>query len=269
VNLDTSMHKKLATILLLVLTSASDAAVTIVGGVPQTASDSATTGHTTFAAVSVEAGDYVVVSTASNKSFTTNQLSYSWTGTEGVAGVSSTVSVEQTYAAYLSYTSVMVGGTYDFSVLASNSTLTANSALYVLRPGTGEMILVADTATQAELTGSASALTYLFGNSLTSGLAIEAATTQSGGAFTLDSDYVTPNSSAALNGRLLSYSTLVTGSSWDSSHGYAVTPDDVASVGAVFTTVAVPEPSRLLFLGAGVVACVTRRRRQGYRPVSQ
>ena len=192
------------------------AAVTLVGA-PQTASDNATTGHTTFASVTVQAGDYVVLSTASNKSFASNLLTYSWSGTEGVSGISSSLSAEQTYAAYLSYTSVVVGGTYDFSMLAANNSLTANSALYILRPGSGEMIVVADTDSQSAAAGSASALAYLFGSSLTSGIAIEAATTQSGGAFTLDSNYLTPNASAAANGRLISHSTIVSGSSWNSS----------------------------------------------------
>lgn len=236
------------------------AAVTLVSA-PQTASDNATTGDTTFTGITVQAGDYVVISTSSNKSFAQNQLTYSWSGAEGVSGVSTSLSAQQNFATYLSYTSVVVGGTYDFSVLATNSNLTANSALYVLRPGAGEMILVAGTASQASASGSASDIAYLFGSSLTSGIAIEAATTQNGGAFTLDSDYLTTNATAAANGRLISYSTGVTGSSWVSNHDFASASADIASIGAVFSTMAVPEPSRAMLLVVGIAFAINRRHR--------
>jgi|GEM_PF-6302687 hypothetical protein len=246
--------------LILAAAPAAQSAIMLVSA-PSIASDDSITGHTTFANVTVQAGDYVVVSTASNKSFAQNQLTFSWTGTEGVSGASTSLSSQETYASYLSYTSVIAGGSYDFSILAANSNLTANSALYVLRPGSGEMITVAGTASQAQAAGAASALSYLFGSSLTSGIAIEAATTQSGGAFTLDADYLTPNATAAGNGRLISYSTLVSGGSWGSSHAFTNTPDDIASIGAVFTTSSVPEPSRALLLACGMWASLMRRRR--------
>lgn len=257
-----SFRRLLPLLTFLSLAATTHAAVTLVGS-PQIASDNATTGHTTFANVSVQAGDYVVLSTASNKNFTQNQLTYSWSGAEGVAGTSTSLSSQQSFAAYLSYTAITTTGTYDFSVLAANSTLTANSALYILRPDTGEMILVADTDSQAvaAASGTSSSLAYLFSSALTSGFAIEAATTQSGGAFTLDSDYLTPNTTAASNGRLLGYSSLVSGSSWSSTHPFATTPGDIASVGAVFTTTAVPEPSRCLLFLAGLLPVALRRRR--------
>jgi len=249
--------------LVLSASSLAHAAITLVGGSPTIASDDAMTGHTTFSNVSVQAGDYVVVSTASNKSFSLNQLTYSWSGTEGVNGVSTSLSSQQTYAAYLSYTSIQTGGTYNFQVLASDSSLTANSALYVLRPGTGEMIVLAGNASQAEAAGTASTLSYLFGGSLAAGsaVAIEAATTQSGGAFTVDSNYLTPNSVAASNGRLISYSTAVNGGTWGSFHDFVAATDDIASVGAVFTTVSVPEPTRALSLAVGLGTLLFRRRK--------
>ncbi|MCB1208914.1 MAG: PEP-CTERM sorting domain-containing protein [Verrucomicrobiales bacterium] len=237
------------------------AAVTLVGGAPQVASDDSVTGHTTFSGITVQAGDYVVVATASNKSTTANELTYHWTGTEGTSGNSTSLTSEQTFAAYLSYTAITVGGTYDFQVLATVSNLTANSALYVLRPGSGEMIVVADTDATANATGSASQLSYVFGTSLPSGIAIEAATTQSGGAFTLDSNYTTPNASAAGSGRLISYSTSVSGGTWSSNSPFTNTPDDIASVGAVFGVASVPEPSRGVLLVGALGFLVWRRRR--------
>lgn len=238
------------------------ASITLVGS-PQIASDNATTGNTTFSGVTVMAGDYVVIATASNKSFAQNQLTYSWSGTEGSSGFSISLSAEQSFASYLSYTSVITGGTYDFNVLAANSTLTASSALYILRPGAGETITVANTASQTSASASAASLSYLFGSNLTTAIAIEAATTRFGGAFTLDSNYLTPNSSAAASGRLLSYSTAVTGSGWSSSAPVTTPPSDIASIGAIFstTTSPSPEPSRTLLLAAGLVTMILRRRR--------
>lgn len=246
----------------LFLSAPLHASISLVG-TPQIASDSATTGNTTFSGVTVLAGDYVVVATSSNKNFAQNQLTFSWSGTEGSSGVSTSLSTEQNFASYLSYTSVIVGGTYDFNMLAANSTLTANSALYVLRPGAGETITVANTASQAGASASAASLSYLFASSLSSAIAIEAATTRFGGAFTLDSNYLTPNSTAAASGRLLSYSTAVTGSSWSSSDAFTTTPSDIASIGGVFTTTAspAPEPARTLLIAAGVAAMFYHRRR--------
>lgn len=246
----------------LLLSAPLHASITLVGS-PQIASDNATTGNTTFSGVTVMAGDYVVVATASNKSFAQNQLTYSWSGTEGSSGVSTSLSAEQSFASYLSYTSVITGGTYDFNVLAAISTLTASSALYILRPGAGETITVANTASQASASASAASLFYLLGGNLTSAMAIEAATTRFGGAFTLDSNYLTPNSTAASSGRLLSYSTGVTGSTWSSSDPLTTTPSDIAAIGAVFstTTSPSPEPSRTLLLAAGLVVMILHRRR--------
>lgn len=255
-----SFHRFILLIALLFTAPVTRAAITLVGS-PSVASDDSVTGHTTFSNVTVQAGDYVVLSTASNKSFANNLLTYSWTGTEGISGMSSTFSAEVTYGAYVSYTSVLVGGTYDFSMLANNASLTANSALYVLRPDSGEMIFVADTAMQADAAGTGSALSYSFASILASAFAIEAATTQSGGAFTLDANYLTANSSAAGNGRLVSYSSAVTGGSWSSLHDFVAATDDIASVGAVFSTSSVPEPSRALLLAIGFFGWMARRRR--------
>lgn len=255
-----SLHRILLLSTLVATSTWTQAAITLVGS-PSTASDDSVTGHTTFSSVTVQAGDFVVLSTAPNKSFANNLLTYSWTGTEGVSGVSSTLSAAETYGAYVSYTSVLVGGTYDFSMLANNSSLTANSALYVLRPDTGEVIFVADTATQTDAAGTGSALSYSFASNLASAFAIEAATTQSGGAFTLDSNYLTPNAGAAGNGRLVSYSSAVTGSTWSSLHDFVAATDDIASVGVVFSTSSVPEPSRAMLVLIGMMSLSSRRRR--------
>lgn len=229
------------------------AAVIITSG--PSASNAVSASSFSITGVAAQAGDYIVVSAASNKNTTNAPLSATWTGSGSVSSLSEV----QTAAAYLFYVAVTADGTYDLTVTSSNQTFTANYASYVLRAGVGEKLSLLDTATFSSASAASADLTYTYGDSLLAGSAV-AIESFSGAAFTRDSDY-----SQAYNGgtgaRVGTYSTSVSGLNWTSTNALSTPPGAIAAVGGLFVASSVPEPARATLVLIGMMSILSRRRR--------
>ncbi|MBI9021006.1 MAG: hypothetical protein JEZ10_07115 [Verrucomicrobia bacterium] len=131
-----------------------------------------------YSSVSVNAGDVVVMSVADNKKNSIALVAGGWSG--GTNGVLTDLETSgDTYpASYISYIEVAQAGTYDFWMQCGDPALTAISALYVLRPDSGETAFLADSAEWIDPdnanNGTSYALDYTFAESLTDGVLIEA-----------------------------------------------------------------------------------------------
>jgi arylsulfatase A-like enzyme len=213
-----------------VLTMATaQAGISIVTG-PTIQSDDAS-GNTVFSGVTVLAGDVVAISTAPNKNAVQNLLSLQWGGAEGVDGNSTTVQSADlnARACYVFYVQILNGGTYDFTVAAANSTLTAQSSLFVLRADSG-LIEVASSRTLAQNTAMPG-LAYTFSGPVSGGVAIESFASKVGKNLTVDAAYTLLQNG---NGRFMMHSQTVAGTDWSKTHSCAEGAQDFVGAGAVF-----------------------------------
>ncbi|MFC1467955.1 sulfatase-like hydrolase/transferase [Verrucomicrobiota bacterium] len=225
------MLKKLNILIALLLGgTCSFAGVSVVSG-PQMVSDDATTGHMTFASVSVQAGDVVAIASAPDKDAAFNPLSLQWSGNEGGDGTSFVVRSANLSgrASYVFYVQIASSGTYTFDVVPANSSLTAQSTLFVLRSDSGA-IEVANTQTLAQNTG-APGLGYTFSGSVSGAVAIEAFASKDGKDLTVDAAYTAAQNAG---GRFTLYSTSVSGTSWSKTHTCVQGAQDFTGAGAVF-----------------------------------
>lgn len=205
--------------------------------------------------VSALAGDYIVISTATNKNTTNAPLSGTWTGSGSITALSQT----QTAAAYLFFVPVTTDGIYDLTVTSSNQTFTANYASFILRPGAGETLSMVDTAVFSSASTSSADLGYSYTGSLTPGSAV-AIESFSGGTFTRDSDYLQAFTGGS-GARVGTYSTSVSGENWTSTNALTPSPGAMAAVGGIFAVSSVPEPSRALLMLIGLLSFTSSRRR--------
>jgi arylsulfatase A-like enzyme len=233
--------KTLAVFLMgLFLCAGLQAGISIVEG-PTTVSDDAATGYMVFAGISVQAGDVVAISTSPNKDASSNLLAFQWSGTEGVDGISTTIQSANlnARACYVFHVQVLNTGTYDFTITAASSSLTAQSTLFVLRADSSS-IDVADSQTLATST-STPGLAYDFSPATVfGGIAIESFVSKSGRNIAADAAYTSIQNG---NGRFMLYSQTVAGGVWSKTHTCAEGAQDFVGAGAVFVeSDASPQP---------------------------
>jgi iduronate 2-sulfatase len=196
--------------------------------------DAAGTDDTTFADISVEAGDVVAVSVAPNKSYAVNPLALVWSGTEGADGNTTMVkpaSDLDSRTSYVFYTRIINSGTYTFIVDGNGTGLTSRSKLFVLRANS-DIIGVGDEATLSSNT-STPGISYDFSPATlpVSAIAIESFASKTGGTLTPDAAYTEDFDTAT---RHLMHSTNVTGATWSKTHSNSSGPAKFSGAGVVF-----------------------------------
>jgi hypothetical protein len=210
--------------------------ITIVAG-PTLMGDDSVTGDTTFSSITVQAGDMVVIATAPNKSADSNLLTLQWDGVEGVDGTTKTVQPADLdgRTSYLFYTQIANSGTYIFTVDATVSGLTANSALYVLRAGSGVIAVAAEKMLSGNVADPG--LFYNFSpDYVARGIAIESIATKNTVVLAPDENYTEVKN---VNGRFIAHSEFVMGSSWNKTHTGSGSALDYVGAGAVFIEISV------------------------------
>ena len=227
-------------------------------------------GSTFFSGIDLQVGDYLVVGHANNKrnggGSGGNTISLSLSGTANTfSSVASGDGGVGSGTAWLFYSQVTEAGSGLSLVLnTSNASTTTTHATWfaVLRPGAGESILIADTASIFASTNpgvSSLSLDYDFGaTTFSGGLGIVVASTQSGTGGNLADPSGWSLEQAGNNKREIYSLAGYTESTLDPSIGNAITTD-MAAAGAVFYVV--PEPSMMALVATGLGLMAWRRRR--------
>jgi arylsulfatase A-like enzyme len=169
-----------------------------------------------YLAVSVQAGDVVVMTAVGNK---TPSTPVEFSSTAGAFTLYNTVAANVNPTVYSGYLTIATTGSYDFHARAANA-IWGYSGLYILRADLGAIRFLA-SANYAEAASSAAdqTLSYDWGGAgITNGLAIEAVAGSV-------KDVITPNDVSRdggnTNQRILC-SGFFTGSSFSSSYSFAV-----------------------------------------------
>ena len=226
------------------------------------------TNFTSKASLTVQAGDVVILESASNKktgqSLATMSSTYagSMVNLSPIALLGSPAATNQ-YSSYLAYWTVATGGTYDFQISYS-ANATANNGIYVLRAGSGviqflgakDYVTNAATATSYSTTiNFADAANYgayaFFSAAASQNITNLTSTVLSNGDSSVDKTRCY-GSAIIADGNLTSYT-----HTWSSAVPGATPNLQISS--AMFTEV-IPEPATMSMLGlAGMTILFIRR----------
>lgn len=199
---------------------------------------SATSGTSSYAGISAQAGDVIVLTVSGNKKGSVVPLSAAQVGGTGTTGPQTveTNGLDTYPTSWAWYQTVTSSGTFDFDITTDNTLgITAISALYVVRAGSGT-IQLADSASWDDTdnadNGTSYSLDYSFGSSLPDGVLIESVSSRT--------DLITKPAAYTedryADKRLLASYDGVTGSSWSSVYTLSGGVADKQTSGAVGLT---------------------------------
>ncbi len=193
-----------------------------------------------YNAVSVLAGDVVVMTVADNKTYTATPISFS--STAGALTRVDTRASNPYPTSYTAYQTIETPGSYDFRVMAG-ATLWGRSGLYILRADSGDIDFLA-SAEFINLDGNSEAdqtLSYSWGGGdVTDGIVIEAVGARTSTVTPLDVDV--DNDSAATRNLC---SATFSGSSFSSTYGFSEGDADKMTSSGVGLIFAEPSASPL------------------------
>jgi hypothetical protein len=220
-------------------------------------------GEVAFPNVTVQKGDYLVVAHGSNKRVNSvNTISVSGLTGNTIFDLPSG-NTSANAGAWVFYSSIATGGTYNISLDTTNSndSVTQATTYWVLRGDVGEVIQVAGTASNASDVAVANlGLDFSFSNTITDGFGVAAVGTD-----TLELDVPPTGWTSIVNAsdkRITYANDNVDGMDLNSTFSF-VSPDTdkIALAGAVFNVVPVPEPSNAVLVSLIAMLGFFRRSR--------
>jgi hypothetical protein len=217
--------------------------------------------------LAVQAGDVVIMESASNKKTGVSLATMSSTYGGSLVNLSPSASLgtaaTNQYASYLGYWAITNGGTYNFQISYSASA-TANNGIYVLRAGSGVIQYLGSKAyTTNGGTATSYSTTINFTNSASYGEYAFFSVASSQNITNLTSSVLSIGDAGANKDRIYGSAIISDGTltsythTWTSAAPGATPNLQIAS--AIFTEV-IPEPATIGLMGIGMVLAVLARR---------